>query len=98
MSDKMSNRSPSKKDLGPHQSSCQGFRWQGFATNLSGITYFNYHQKGHYGMQCLKPSKGFNVFDDLSCNKPGCNDPSCDDSSSESDAPNSAIQDQDPQV
>ena len=35
-------------------------------------------------------SEDFNIFDE-----PSGNDPSCDDLSSESDAPNSAVQDQD---
>ena len=92
ISDEMSNRSPGKKDSGPHQSSYQGFRQNSHrsAKDLSRITCFNCDQKGHYATQCPKPSEGFNVFDE-----PSGNDPSCDDSSSESDAPNSAVQDQD---
>ena len=86
ISDEMSNRSPGKKNSGPHRSSYQGFCQQGSAKDMSHITCFNCGQKGYYSMQFLKPSEGFNVF----------NNPSCNDSSAESDAPNSAVQDQDP--
>ena len=92
MSDEMSDRSPGKKDSGSHCGSYQGFR-QSFhqsAKDLSHITCFNYDQKGHYATQYPQPSEGFNVFDELSSNGPSCND-----LSSESNAPNSAVQDQD---
>ena len=91
MSNKMSDRSPGKKDSGSHQSSRQSFYWQRSAKDLSHIICFNCKQKDHYSTECLKPSEDFNVFDDLSCNEPSCNDTSCNDLSSQLDAPNSAV-------
>ena len=49
-------------------------------------------------MQCLKSSEGFNIFDDLKCNELSYNDPSCNNLNLESNTPNLAVQNQDPQA